>query len=155
MIRILSFSVLLLLTACGEPPPSGDAEACEHLADGPSVAVTAAASGEGGAISDDHRRYDITLPATTGGFGGRVHFAAEEAGDFVFFFNRTVSAAYRAATDGAATAVEDRQTSGLSCAEIGQRDVVPLAVGTWVLDIGPTDSAELSVVVENAAEGAH
>ena len=61
---------------------SAEAEACEHLAEGPAAAVAAVSPGTAGApsVSDDHKRYDIALSAADNAATGVVDFASEAAG---------------------------------------------------------------------------
>ena len=138
---------LLLFTACPQPEPTIDDEACEHLADGPASAIPAVASGEDPMIGDDHTRYDITLVPGASGHEGSVRFAAAEAGDHVFFLDADVPLEVRDAS-GAVIAIEEKRTSGLACPELGARVVVPLGVGTVSLRFGPTAASVVRVVVE-------
>ena len=138
---------LLLFTACPQPEPTIDDEACEHLVEGPSSPVLAVASGDGPLIGDDHTRYDITLVAAGNGHEGAVRFAAAEAGDYVFFLDADVPLEVRDASGGVIDAEESR-TSGLLCPELGARIVVPLGVGTAQLRFGPTAASVVRVVVE-------
>ncbi|MDQ3264204.1 MAG: hypothetical protein M3Y59_11165 [Myxococcota bacterium] len=141
-------AVSLLLQACPQPVPTPEDEACEHLAEGPSTPVTAVTEGDGPLIADDHRRYDVTLVPTSGGNGGRVRFAADEAGDFIFFTSVVVPITL---TDAAGNAVEVEQTliGSEVCSEIAARIIVPLGVGTYHLELGPVDQTLLSFVVEH------
>lgn len=149
---LVSLATLFLLTACPEPEPTLDDEACEHLAGGPAVAVTAAATGDGPLIGEEHTRYDVALVPVTGGNGGAVRFASAEAGDHVFFLGAGVPLAV---VDGSGQTVtpEETRTTGLACAEQKARVVVPLGVGTYHLRFGPTTESEVRVVVER--EGGH
>lgn len=138
------------LSACPGPQPHEDDELCEHLADGPAEAVTAATSGDGPLIADDHTRYDITLAAVTGGNGGTVRFAADEAGEFIIALDAAVPLVV---TDGSGATVtaEDTATSSEACTEIRGRHVFDLEVGTYVLRFGPTAETKVGVVVEHGA----
>lgn len=134
-----------------------NAEGCEHLAEGPSAAVTAAATVEATApaISNDHKRYDVALADDTNGEKvGVVTFAPGEAADFVFFLSADVPLAIEDAA-GAAVAVEDKQTSIPECTEVKARHQVELDVGTYYLRFGPTAEASVNVVVEEAGGHEH
>jgi hypothetical protein len=151
-----SCAIVLFLTGCPEAEPSGDEEACEHLAEGPATAVTAVASGVGPLIDDDHRRYDVALVAVDGGNGGEVRFASAEAGDYVFFLDADVSLAVTD-VDGSPVALEASETASATCPEtIRARHHVELGVGTYSLRFGPTEQSSVGVVVEaHAHEHAH
>jgi hypothetical protein len=130
-----------------------DTEGCEHMVEGPSAAVTAGAdAASAGAIADDHTRYDVTFVDLAGGQkGGAVTFAADETGDFHFFFDAAVP--YQVA-DAAGTVVEIEESSPgtEACTEIKQWDIVELAVGTYTLTFGPTDATGVKIVVEHGGE---
>ena len=145
-------AVALAFSACGseDDPPSIDAEGCEHLQEGPAVPVTATAAATGApAISNDHQRYDVTLTDVAGGKGGAVSFAAAEATDYVFFLSAGVPVRFRSAA-GAEVAPESSVASSSECAEIKARIVVPLTVGTYTLELGPTPETLVGIVVEEA-----
>ena len=95
MKKLLSACLLssALLAGCnGEEKNEADVEGCEHLQEGPAASVSASASASGApAVSNDHKRYDITLPAGSGGNVGSVSFAAAEATDYVFFLGSNVT----------------------------------------------------------------
>jgi len=130
-----------------------DAEGCEHMAEGPSVAVVADANAaEPEAIADDHKRYDVTFVDLDGGQkGGAVTFAADEMGDFHFFFDTAVP--YQI-TDRAGTVVEvEESLPGTdACTDIKKWDIIELDVGTYTLTFGPTDAAGVKIVVEHGGE---
>jgi hypothetical protein len=132
-----------------------DVEGCEHLQDGPAVAVTAAtAAGATPAVADDHQRYDVTLVAATGGMGGFVRFAAAAASDYIFFLNADVPVQFRDAA-GAVVPPEDSASSSTVCTDIKGRHLVPLEVGPYDLQLGPTTATMVGIVVEPAAHADH
>jgi hypothetical protein len=145
-----------LLAGCGSgtAAPGVDEGGCEHLQQGPAVAVTATATDAGApAVAADHQRYDVTLAAVTGGNGGVVTFAAD-AGDHVFFFSESVEVTF-ATVAGAVVTPEEDATSSAVCTEIRRRYVVPLEVGTYALTFTPSAATAVSVVVEEAGAHAH
>lgn len=141
--------------ACGEDSedPSAEgpaAEACEHFADGPSQAVTAAATeADAPSVTFAHTRVDIALVDFEGAMGGYVKYEADEAADFLFFL------------DSADLPFELIGGSFESSAEVDLCDEVAvaltadLAVGPVVLKIGPTSATEVHLVVEEAAHEGH
>ncbi|HEX8434844.1 hypothetical protein [Archangium sp.] len=156
--KLLSACLLTsaLLTACGNTNEA-DVEGCEHLKEGPSAAVTATVPPTDNAppvpaVSNDHKRYDITLPAGTGGTTGNVgsvSFAVSEPSDFVLFLGTNVPVKVTRA--GAEVAFEETATSSEECGEVKGRYVVPLQVGTYTLTFGPTSQANVSLVIEETA----
>lgn len=154
MKKLLSACLLssALLAGCGGEKDEADVEGCEHLQEGPSAAVNASASATGTlpAVSNDHKRYDITLPAGTGGNGGSVSFAAAEATDYVFFLGSAVDLKITNAS-GAQVSFEESVAKSDVCAEIKGRHVAPLQVGTYTLTFGPTSQGSVSLVIEEAA----
>lgn len=145
-----------LLVGCSGEEESADTEACEHLQSGPAAAVTATPAASGApAVSNDHKRYDVTLAAMNGQRGGSVTFAASEATDYVFFLGADVPFSVANAS-GQAVAIEESAKSSSECGEIKGRHVVPLTVGTFTLSFGPSSLTSVSLVVEEAAhEGGH
>ncbi len=150
--KLLSACLLssALLIACGDTNVA-DVEGCEHLQEGPGAAVTATASTSGApAVSNDHKRYDITLPAGTGGNVGSVSFAVSEATDYVLFLGADVPVKV-ASSAGAEVTFEETATRSEECSEVKGRHVVPLQVGTYTLTFGPTSQASVSLVIEEMA----
>lgn len=150
--KLLSACLLssALLIACGESNEA-DVEACEHLQEGPSAAVTATSSTSGApAVSNDHKRYDITLPAGTGGNVGSVSFAVSEATDYVLFLGANVPVKVTSSS-GQEVAFEETATSSAECTEVKSRNVVPLQVGTYTLTFGPTTQSTVSLVIEETS----
>ncbi|EAU62707.1 hypothetical protein STIAU_7222 [Stigmatella aurantiaca DW4/3-1] len=111
--------------------------------------ITAAATSAGApAVSNDHKRYDISLVDATGGKGGSVTFAASEEGDYLFFVSEDVPLTIRTA-NGVAVEPEAVAKSSTECSEIKGRYTVELGVGTHVLTFGPTSKTSLSFVAEH------
>lgn len=153
MKKLLSACLLAsaLLAGCGGEKNEADVEGCEHLQEGPAAAVTATASASGApAVSNDHKRYDITLPAGSGGNVGSVSFAAAEASDYVFFLGSNVTLKVTSAA-GETVTFEESATSSTACTAIKGRYVAPLQVGTYTLTFGPTSESSVSLVIEETA----
>lgn len=152
-------ATLLGAPACGddheEHGESTEAEACEHLADGPFQAVSAAADQSGGleSINYPHTRVDVALVPVEGGNGGWVSFAADEDGDFGVFMDADVPLAVFDA-GGDPVAFEASATGSAVCDAIGAVHTVELAVGTYALQLGPTSATTVGIVVEHL-EGDH
>jgi len=146
------FSAALLSTAlllgCGGDEETADTEGCEHLQEGPATSVNASASGTGApAVSNDHKRYDITLTDVTGGKGGSVSFAASEGIDYVLFTNADVPVTVKDGNGQTVAAEESVKTSSV-CTEVKGRHTYPLSVGTYTLTFGPTTATTVSLVIE-------
>ncbi len=148
-------STALVSAGCGDDhshdEPGVDAEACEHLQEGPATSVTATLGADAPpAIRADHRRYDITLADGPDGKQGAVSFAAGEAADYVIYTNAAVSLSITTAS-GEPVEIEESASSSEGCADIKGRHVVPLAVGTYILNFGPSSAGTVSVLIEEAA----
>ncbi|MCP3101351.1 hypothetical protein LZ198_20975 [Myxococcus sp. K15C18031901] len=158
LLSVLLMSTALLTAACGDddatPEEGVDVEGCEHLREGPSVAVAATTTGTPPAVDDNHRRYDITLVSGEAGHSGAVSFAASEATDYVLYLGADVPVRVTDAS-GAAVELEESAKGSASCTEIKGRHVVPLTVGTFTFTFGPTASSSVSLVVEEASHEGH
>ena len=153
MKKLLSACLLssALLAGCGGEKNEADIEGCEHLQEGPAASVTATAAASGApAVSNDHKRYDISLPAGSGGNVGSVSFAAAEASDYVFFLGSNVTLKVTSAS-GETVTFEESATSSMECTAIKGRYVAPLQVGTYTLTLGPTSESSVSLVIEETA----
>ena len=149
--KLLSACLLssALLIACNNANEA-DVEGCEHLKEGPASAVTATASTSGApAVSNDHKRYDITLPAGTGGNVGSVSFASAEATDYVLFLGADVPV--KVTSGSGDVAFEESAKTSEVCTEVKGRYVVPLGVGTYTLTFGPTTQSSVSLVIEETS----
>lgn len=154
MIRNLFLCSMLSLAACGPAEESADVEGCEHLEEGPATAVTATATSQDApAVSDDHRRYDISLVDVAGGKGGNVKFASAEQGDFILFLGANVPVKVLD-SNGGEVAIEESATSSATCDAIKGRHVVELGVGTYTFEFGPTPATLVQLVLEHG-EHAH
>ncbi len=136
-----------VLAGCGATE-EGDVEGCEHLQKGPGSAVTATTTGTAPAVSNDHKRYDITLPAGSGGNTGSVSFASGEAVDYVFFLGTDVPLKITQGTQE--VSFESSAKSSATCTEVKGRYVAPLGVGTYTLTFGPTSATSVSLVIEES-----
>ncbi|RKG76391.1 hypothetical protein [Corallococcus terminator] len=156
LLSAVLLSASLLVSACGDDAEesTGDEEGCEHLQEGPAVSVTAAVSGTGPAVSNDHKRYDIALVDVTGGKGGAVSFAVAEATDYVLFTSAPVPVKV---TNGSGATVEFEESTNSStlCSDIQGRHIVPLTVGTHTLTFGPSTLSSVSLVIEESGEHDH
>jgi hypothetical protein len=152
MKKLLSACLLssALLAGCAGSNET-DAEGCEHLQQGPGVSLTASASASGApAVSNDHKRYDLTLPSGS----GSVSFAAGEATDFVFFLSADVPLKVSSSA-GAQVDFESSAKSSEQCSDIKGRHVAPLQVGTYTLTFGPSSLDKVSLVIEEAGGHGH
>ncbi|RKG93634.1 hypothetical protein D7V97_39835 [Corallococcus sp. CA053C] len=157
LLSALLLSTALLVVGCGddaEEEGSVDEEGCEHLQEGPAVNVTAAVTGMGPAVSNNHTRYDIALGDVAGGKGGAVSFAVSEATDYVLFTSAAVPVKV---TNGSGATVEFEESTNSSalCTDIQGRHVVPLTVGTHTLTFGPATLSTVSLVIEEGGEHDH
>lgn len=150
---VLLFTIAALVAACGggddddDHDDDPDAEACEHLIEGPETDVTATATSAGSpSIASDHTRYDVALAGT----GGFVRFAADEEAEFIFFVNDPID--FTLSDAGGEITPEDSQSSSPDCEEVQGRYTYDLTVGTYHIELGPAvATTAVSIVVEEAA----
>lgn len=127
-----------------------EAEACEHLQEGPAVAITALADPDGALPRGDepHKRIDVTLADLDAQKGGYIAYEAAEAGEYLFFVNQTLTFKVMDA-EGTEVALENSVTGSDLCTDIAVTHTVDLEVGTYTLMFGPTDLTEVSFVAEH------
>jgi hypothetical protein len=151
-VRLFGALCAVALASCGdETKPEEEnpnAEACEHMEMGPETGVPAAATASASApkIDSNHRRYDVTTMAVSGGKGGYVTFAPTAAADYIFFTSEPVTLSVKSAA-GADVAAKSTAASIPECTDVKGRSVYPLQVGTYI--VGFTGRADkVSFVVE-------
>jgi hypothetical protein len=142
------FAVLLsvaLLVGCGEE--TIDVDACEHILEGPASSITASANETGAPlVSNDHRRYDLSLINGADGKGGSISFAVAEANDYTLFLTGEVPVNLKDA-NGQRIEVVASGTGSSECSEIKRRHMFALAVGTYSITFGPTAEGSVSLVI--------
>lgn len=142
-------------SASTSPLPEADVEACEHMNDGPSVAVTATLDAHAAPdVSEGHKRYDLTLVAQNGQYEGKVQYNSEEEADYVLFFNQDVKLEIRNGQDELVEP-EESSSSSAACGSIKARYVVHMGVGPHTLHLGPTAASTVSLVIEETAHEEH
>lgn len=163
----LALAFALALTACDDHADHDDehddhdliAEACEHGALGPSVAITAATPADAPAIqSHRHSRVDITLPpdaadpaADPATHTGAVAYNVTEPGDHAFFLTADIPLTFTA--NGTPLTLE-ATTPIDTCEAIAVQHTLELPAGEVILTFGPTALTEIGVVFE-AIEDTH
>ncbi len=156
MKRTLLIIILLFATACGddnktttEVVETPEGEACEHLAEGPFKAVTAAAASidavENAAV--EHTRVNVALTDYEGAKGGFVEFEADATGDFLMFLSADVPLTVFDSS-GNEVVIESTTLGSDLCTDIAATHTVELEVGTYVLAFGPTNVTEVGLVHE-------
>jgi hypothetical protein len=142
--------VPLLAVTCFAAACGGDeeedlaAEGCEHLKEGPMVAVTAAADTTGApAIAADHKRYDVSVAAT----GGYVSFASSQTGHLLVFLGTDVGVALTNAA-GQPVAASETTKTGFPCSELKAAHEFEVGVGMYNLKLTPAAAGTVSVVLE-------
>ncbi len=165
----LALSFLFTTTACGDEENHDNheenhenhdseenphEEACLHMQNGPSEAITANAEKDLSALPDatkEHTRVDITL-VTGADFGedngGYVRYEAEETGDYAIFVSADVALEI---TDGDTTiAFEEEGEAVTECTEVSVANLVELEAGkSYQIKIGPTSETEVRLVIEH------
>ena len=147
---------LLFVAACGDDDKSNEvvvetpeAEACEHLAEGPFKGITAAAAVtdmlENSAVK--HTSVNVSLTDYEGARGGFVEFQAEAAGDFLLFLSADVPLEVFDSA-GNQVPIESTTIGSDLCTEIATTHTVEFSVGTYVLAFGPTSETAVGLVHE-------
>ena len=161
---LVALAVALAVPACGDDDETSDnhhhvddggidldEEGCEHLEGGPFVTVTAGADQASAAeVKADHHAYTITLTADQAGF---VKFAADAAGDHVVFLDADVPFAVEG-SGGTRLTIEESLTTIGACTTVKGKHTFELpAVGLYFFQLGPTATAEVKLVIEEAGHG--
>lgn len=136
------------------PSRSLDADVCEDLASPKKIEINAAAEASSApALTGDHARNVVRLrllpgipelPSSNGGF---VKFQSPKQGDWIFFLTASVSMKIFDAT-GKRIAPSESADSSADCPSIKGRHRVALNVGVHTVDLGPTKSPSVEIVVE-------
>jgi hypothetical protein len=153
-------SLLSLAAACGgddhdDVSPAEDA--CEHMVDGPSVALTAVdgATADPPDMDESHHRYDVTLVALAADNGGYLDLVSDEAGDIHLFMTPTMPIKLWDG-QGNPVAPESSQATVPECAEVAVGYTYDLGVGTYTVELGPTSETMVQIVpVHGGGENAH
>lgn len=160
MLRIAFPALLFLAAACGEDhhehvTPAEDA--CEHMIDGPGIAVTAVddPAADPPDLDESHHRYDVTLVALAADNGGYVDLVSDEAGEIHLFLGAGVPVTLWD-DQGAEVPAESTQSTVAECTEVAVGHTFDLGVGTYPLEIGPTADPTLAIVpVHGGGDHAH
>jgi hypothetical protein len=157
---LLAFGAALAL-GCAPPeeepmPDALNAEACEHAADGPFNDVTASADGSAAPfVSDAHTAHRIATVEIDpeGNRGGTVAFESTMATLHTFWLSAHVDLAFENSSE-----VEVPLASSVhevaECDEIAMFHTVELGVGTFTIDVGPTQEESVTVLWEHGEPGA-
>jgi hypothetical protein len=129
----------------GSNEVSLNAEACEHMANGPATALTAAATTEEATDTEhsqwEHKRVDLTLVDDgNGAFVGYVKYEAEAAGDYLFFADSEASITV-------AGTMAESEADVSECTDVAHVMTFELAVGEHVVEVRAS-SASVRLVVE-------
>ncbi len=129
-------------------------EACEHLADGPATAVTAAAtpSGDLPDVNVPHTRVDIAIPVLGhGSHQGYVALESAAEGHYHLFLGQDVPLKVLDASDAEVPFAATEQGSE-ACDDVAVHHEVHLGVGRYILAIEQTPEATLQLIVETSEE---
>ena len=153
----IALSMSLFTLACGDEHDhdhdghsdmSLEAEACEHMANGPATAVTAGATeaeaADTAAADWLHKRVDVTLSDDgNGGFAGYLTYEATETAEYVFFTSGDFTVQVAGAAAEATAAVAE-------CTDVQNGLTFDLEVGEHVVMISASTET-VSLVAEEAA----
>lgn len=128
---------------------SPEAEACEHLSEGPATALTANTTDDGDSadVSKSHTRYDLTLPGEAEKKGGYAKFISPQAGDYLLVMNGEVPVQL---LDLQGNAVEPKSAGSAldGCSAVRRQAVYTLGVATYRLKLGPTSASSVGLLFE-------
>ena len=162
---LLVFSLSIFSLACGDDhdhdhddhdhdhdahsEESIEAEACEHMAEGPATAVTAGATeaeATDTSVDDwEHKRVDITLNDNGDGtFSGYVTYEAAEAAEYVFFTSGELTLQIDGATEESSAAVDE-------CTDVLNGLTFDLEVGERIVFISASTET-VSIVAEEGGD---
>ncbi|AKU91486.1 hypothetical protein [Vulgatibacter incomptus] len=167
--NLLLASLLVTLSACGNGDDSSNdghthddlaelaEHACEHGQDGPFLEVNASLTrGDAAeAVSRAHTAFRIALPEDSDGtHRGAVVYTATATGEVVFFLSADVPLSVH---DGEAEVEIEAEGKVDACpAVITKAVTVDVTAGTeYVLELGPTDAATVTLVAVSAGGHAH
>lgn len=158
-IHAMTVCLMLLVAACGDEQieASPEDDACEHMIEGPSQSLTAAAldaTSNIPVVDETHTRFDITLLDIDGTNAGKVDLAIAEAGEHILFLNAAVSLSVTDST-GSGVAAEAMQGDIAACNEVGASYTFDLGVGTYTLDFESTQQGLVQLVIIPAGEHGH
>ena len=152
--------LVLASSACGDDAGGSheeldpEADACEHMVEGPNEEVTAIAdmAGEAPDTGEHHTRWDIALVDDGGGtFNGYVDLVVEEEGESIVFLDHDIPMTiWDAAGDEVPLLRADDSIT--ACTEVDASNTYELGVGTYLLGFGPTTESSVSVIVILAGE---
>lgn len=155
LLAILALSV----SACGDEDhddhadETPQAEACEHMVDGPAESATGAADQTSATSATfEHTRVDLTLAEDANGdYVGYVNYEATAAGEYYLFANNEAPLMVLDSSGNEVT-IESTNTDFTECTDVAVEYLFDLEVGTYTFVFGPGADASVSYVVEEAGE---
>jgi hypothetical protein len=126
-------------------------EACEHLTAIP-TAVNATSSASSAPELATHTRYDVALPASSGGRAGTVRFASALRGRLLLFLDRDLPVRVSSAMAGEISPSDSGK--GGPCPELAAWYEFGVGVGTQNVTLGGpgTTQATVGLVLETEAD---
>lgn len=137
------------------PAAGGDAEGCEHMNEGPAVAVTAnlvSMNRERDKVAVTHTRFDVKLTPNAGQNEGYVLLDSDEAAEVQVYLSQDVP--FKLMQDGHVIAFDASDKHPLTCPAIQAHYAADLGIGPVELHFGPTPETTVSLVLEHAG-GTH
>lgn len=131
------------------------AEFCEHIAEGPEVAVTASADADAAPAADAaHTRYDVTLvDEGSGMFSGSLTRAIGSTDQIIALTEAVPYLVFD--SEGNEVPFHHDLGAPAECTLIASARHFEMPIGTVTLTFGPTDVQTFSMVVEASDHGAH
>jgi hypothetical protein len=123
---------------------------CEHLRNGPAVALTATRTAEGAPEVKVGKRYDLTLvavPSDLAPMGGFVRFDVPRAEEWSFFLTKDVPLIARDASGLALTVIE-KENRSVFCLEVKAHYIHLFDPGMITIEFGPTRETNMGLAIE-------
>ncbi len=142
---------LSLLPACGAHGLEEiEAEACEHLEEGPFEPLVATADAESAPTGDQtHVSYEVTLlPDEGGSFGGFVAFESAEGGEYYVFSDAEVELSFWSGASIPVLSECEGSPCSETCGLIARRYQLELPSGRTIIELRGASTAEVSLLVE-------
>jgi hypothetical protein len=147
MKRILLTLAALVTVACGADTDLETAF-CEGLEAPAARSVNATSTPEGAADVTDDARVDIQLAPIGDQFAGFVTYRPDEAGRFAFGLSDDVGFVVR---DQAGNEIAiDASVPSSMCEALAIRHTVQLGLGTYTIELGPTDVETIGIIAEES-----
>jgi hypothetical protein len=158
---LLMLGLSTTLAAACTPPEEEEMDAvtmegCEHAQNGPNTDITLTADATGAPnVDETHRAYVLATVEvdTDGNRGGTFTFESAMEGHYTFFQNHHFDIAVADSMDMAVDAHMIMHEVAMCSDDLAMFHVFELGVGTYTVDIGPTQMESVKVIIEMGLPG--